>query len=49
MSRRSGHRDGSRSRTVESMMSTIHAHPTGIYAEAIGEAFNNVYGLAINI
>ena len=33
--------------TVESMMQTIHAHPT-IY-EAIGEAFNNVYGLAINI
>jgi dihydrolipoamide dehydrogenase len=33
--------------TVESMMSTIHAHPT-LY-EAIGEAFNNVYGLAINI
>src|SRR5579875_2192571 len=33
--------------TVESMMSTIHAHPT-IY-EAIGEAFNNVNGLAINI
>jgi dihydrolipoamide dehydrogenase len=33
--------------TVESMMATIHAHPT-IY-EAIGEAFNNVYGLAINI
>ncbi len=33
--------------TVESMMSTIHAHPT-IY-EAIGEAFNNVKGLAINI
>ncbi len=33
--------------TVESMMSTIHAHPT-IY-EAIGEAFNNVYGLAINV
>ncbi len=33
--------------TVESMMSTIHAHPT-IY-EAIGEAFNNVSGLAINI
>jgi dihydrolipoamide dehydrogenase len=33
--------------TVETMMSTIHAHPT-IY-EAIGEAFNNVYGLAINI
>ena len=33
--------------TVETMMSTIHAHPT-IY-EAMGEAFNNVYGLAINI
>ncbi|MBV8072164.1 MAG: dihydrolipoyl dehydrogenase, partial [Acidobacteriaceae bacterium] len=33
--------------TVESMMATIHAHPT-IY-EALGEAFNNVYGLAINI
>ncbi len=33
--------------TVDTMMSTIHAHPT-IY-EAIGEAFNNVYGLAINI
>lgn len=33
--------------TVESMMATIHAHPT-IY-EAIGEAFNNVYGLAINV
>jgi dihydrolipoamide dehydrogenase len=33
--------------TVESMMSTIHAHPT-LY-EAIGEAFNNVHGLAINI
>jgi dihydrolipoamide dehydrogenase len=33
--------------TVDSMMSTIHAHPT-IY-EAIGEAFNNVKGLAINI
>lgn len=33
--------------TVDSMMSTIHAHPT-IY-EAVGEAFNNVYGLAINI
>ncbi len=32
--------------TVETMMSTIHAHPT-IY-EALGEAFNNVYGLAIN-
>lgn len=33
--------------TVESMMATIHAHPT-IY-EALGEAFNNVYGLAINV
>jgi dihydrolipoamide dehydrogenase len=33
--------------TVETMMHTIHAHPT-IY-EAVGEAFNNVYGLAINI
>jgi dihydrolipoyl dehydrogenase len=33
--------------TVETMMNTIHAHPT-IY-EAMGEAFNNVYGLAINI
>ena len=33
--------------TVETMLSTIHAHPT-IY-EAIGEAFNNVYGLAINV
>jgi dihydrolipoamide dehydrogenase len=32
--------------TVETMMHTIHAHPT-IY-EAVGEAFNNVYGLAIN-
>ena len=32
--------------TVETMMSTIHAHPT-IY-EAVGEAFNAVYGLAIN-
>jgi dihydrolipoamide dehydrogenase len=32
--------------TVESMMHTIHAHPT-IY-EAVGEAFQNVYGLAIN-
>jgi dihydrolipoamide dehydrogenase len=32
--------------TVDSMMSTIHAHPT-LY-EAMGEAFNNVYGLAIN-
>ncbi len=32
--------------TVDTMMHTIHAHPT-IY-EAVGEAFNNVYGLAIN-
>ena len=32
--------------TVETMMNTIHAHPT-IY-EAVGEAFNAVYGLAIN-
>ena len=32
--------------TVETMMHTIHAHPT-LY-EAMGEAFNNVYGLAIN-
>ncbi len=33
--------------TVESMMATIHAHPT--LTEAVGEAFNNVYGLAINM
>lgn len=33
--------------TVETMMSAIHAHPT-LY-EAMGEAFNNVYGLAINV
>jgi dihydrolipoamide dehydrogenase len=33
--------------TVETMMNTIHAHPT-LY-EALGEAFNNVYGLAINV
>ena len=32
--------------TVETLMSTIHAHPT-LY-EALGEAFNAVYGLAIN-
>jgi dihydrolipoamide dehydrogenase len=32
--------------TVETMMTTIHAHPT-LY-EAVGEAFNAVYGLAIN-
>jgi dihydrolipoamide dehydrogenase len=33
--------------TVETMRSTIHAHPT-IY-EAVGEAFQNVDGLAINV
>ena len=33
--------------TVETMMQTIHAHPT-LY-EAVGEAFNAVYGLAINV
>ncbi|HEV8148104.1 MAG TPA: dihydrolipoyl dehydrogenase [Bryobacteraceae bacterium] len=32
--------------TVETLMHTIHAHPT-IY-EAMGEAFNAVYGMAIN-
>lgn len=32
--------------TVETMMNTIHAHPT-LY-ESVGEAFNSVYGLAIN-
>ncbi len=32
--------------TVDTMVSTIHAHPT-IY-EAVGEAFNAVYGQAIN-
>ncbi|MEO8657818.1 MAG: dihydrolipoyl dehydrogenase [Bryobacteraceae bacterium] len=32
--------------TVETMMSTIHAHPT-LY-EAVGEGFNAVYGLALN-
>lgn len=32
--------------TVETLMHTIHAHPT-LY-EAAGEAFNAVYGLAIN-
>jgi dihydrolipoamide dehydrogenase len=32
--------------TVETLMATIHAHPT-LY-EAIGEAFQSVYGLAIN-
>ena len=33
--------------TVDSMIGTIHAHPT-LY-EAMGEAFNNVYGQAINV
>jgi dihydrolipoamide dehydrogenase len=33
--------------TVETMMATIHAHPT-LY-EAVGEAFNAVYGMAINV
>jgi dihydrolipoamide dehydrogenase len=32
--------------TVETLMSAVHAHPT-LY-EALGEAFNSVYGLAIN-
>ncbi|HTM47674.1 MAG TPA: dihydrolipoyl dehydrogenase [Bryobacteraceae bacterium] len=32
--------------TVETLMKTIHAHPT-LY-EGLGEAFNAVYGLAIN-
>jgi dihydrolipoamide dehydrogenase len=32
--------------TVDTMMATIHAHPT-LY-EAMGDAFNAVYGLAIN-
>jgi dihydrolipoamide dehydrogenase len=32
--------------TVQTMMSTVHAHPT-LY-EAVGEAFNAVYGLSIN-
>jgi dihydrolipoamide dehydrogenase len=32
--------------TVETMMHTIHAHPT-LY-EAVGEGFNAVYGLSIN-
>jgi dihydrolipoamide dehydrogenase len=32
--------------TIETMMNTIHAHPT--LHEAVGEAFNAVYGLAIN-
>jgi dihydrolipoamide dehydrogenase len=32
--------------TVDSMMATIHAHPT--LTEAVGEAFSAVYGLSIN-
>lgn len=32
--------------TVETLMHTIHPHPT--VSEAVGEAFNSVYGLAIN-
>jgi dihydrolipoamide dehydrogenase len=32
--------------TVETMMHTIHAHPTQY--EAVGEAFHAVYGMAIN-
>jgi dihydrolipoamide dehydrogenase len=32
--------------TVDTMINTIHAHPT-LY-EALGEAFNSVYGQAIN-
>jgi len=32
--------------TVETIMNTIHAHPTQY--EALGEAFNAVYGMAIN-
>jgi dihydrolipoamide dehydrogenase len=32
--------------TVETLMSSIHPHPT--VSEAVGEAFNAVYGLAIN-
>jgi dihydrolipoamide dehydrogenase len=33
--------------TVDTMISTIHAHPT-LY-EALGEAFNAVHGQAINV
>ncbi len=32
--------------TVDTMMNMIHAHPT--LHEAVGEAFNSIYGLAIN-
>src|SRR6202158_5139634 len=33
--------------TVDTLRSTIHAHPT--LDEAMGEAFNNVYGMEINV
>jgi dihydrolipoamide dehydrogenase len=33
--------------TTETLLHTIHAHPT-LY-EAMGEAFNSVYGMAINV
>ena len=32
--------------TVDAMMNMVHAHPT--LDEVVGEAFNNIYGLAIN-
>jgi dihydrolipoamide dehydrogenase len=32
--------------TVDTVINTIHAHPTQY--EAVGEAFNAVYGMAIN-
>jgi dihydrolipoamide dehydrogenase len=32
--------------TAETIMNMVHAHPT--LHEAVGEAFNNIYGLAIN-
>ncbi|MGA2435694.1 MAG: hypothetical protein ABSG25_10455 [Bryobacteraceae bacterium] len=32
--------------TVEVMMNMIHAHPT--LHEVVGEAFNNISGMAIN-
>ena len=40
------HRLSEAEATVDVMMQTIHAHPT-LY-EAVGEAFNAVYGLSIN-
>jgi len=43
--RRSGYGHGTEA-TVETLMHTIHAHPT-LY-EAVGEAFNAVDGLQIN-